>query len=282
MRSGRAATSFSGKSCTVLNDSGAVGSYNRDMRRYLLLPLFWCLASTGLHADGPAFDLSGPKVDVHVKRGEVTLPIGETPNLLPGDRLWVHPDFPESQATHYVLVVAFLRGVHQSAASGVVYPRRDLDPRSAQEGVFVTVPAEAQQALMFLAPETGGDFSTLRKAVINRPGAFVRATQDLQAASWDRMRLECLPGRSQGHLANRSQIAEGASGAGVPQPGHQVGPAMFRQAQRPAGSLPGATHRRHGAGRCQRAIAGGAVDQRFHRGPDEPDQFLKHGRRRSL
>ena len=37
------------------------------------------------------------------------------------------------------------------------------------EGVFITVPAEAQQALMFLAPETGGDFSTLRKAVRSVP-----------------------------------------------------------------------------------------------------------------
>jgi hypothetical protein len=32
-----------------------------------------------------------------------------------------------------------------------------------EEGVFVTVPKEAQQALIFLAPETGGDFSTLRR-----------------------------------------------------------------------------------------------------------------------
>ena len=70
-----------------------------------------CLsASIWLRADSPAFDLSGPKVDVHVKRGEATLPIGEVPNLLPGDRLWIHPDLPESQSAHYVLVVAFLRG----------------------------------------------------------------------------------------------------------------------------------------------------------------------------
>ena len=51
-------------------------------------------------------------------------------------------------------------------------------------------PQEAQQALIFLAPETGGDFSTLRNTVRGRPGMFVRATQDLQAASWDRMRLD--------------------------------------------------------------------------------------------
>ena len=58
------------------------------------------------------------------------------------------------------------------------------------EGVFVTVPAEAQQALIFLVPETGGDFNTLKKAVHDQPGTFVRAAQDLQAASWDRMRVE--------------------------------------------------------------------------------------------
>ena len=43
---------------------------------------------------------------------------------------------------------------------------------------------------MFLAPATGGDFSTLRNAVKGRPGTFVRATQDLQSASLDRMRLD--------------------------------------------------------------------------------------------
>ena len=68
-----------------------------------------------------------------------------------------------------------------------------MKPGPAQahdEGVFVTVPDEAQQALVFLAPETGGDFNTLRSAVRGRPGSFVRAAQDLQAASWERMRLE--------------------------------------------------------------------------------------------
>jgi hypothetical protein len=141
-------------------------------------------------ADGPAFDLSGPKVDVHVKRGEVTLPIGETPNLLPGDRLWIHPDLPESQSAHYVLIVAFLRGA-TNPPPPEWFTRVETWTRDVRdEGVFVTVPAEAQQALIFLAPETGGDFSTLRATVRGRPGAFVRATQDLQAASWDRMRLD--------------------------------------------------------------------------------------------
>jgi hypothetical protein len=156
-----------------------------------LLFLFFCLASTGLYADpGPVFDLSGPKVDVHVKRGEVTLPIAQAANLLPGDRLWIHPDLPESQSTHFVLVVAFLRG-STNPPPPEWFTRVETWTREArEEGVFVTVPAEAQQALLFLAPETGGDFNTLRSAVRGRPGAFVRAAQDLQAASWERMRLE--------------------------------------------------------------------------------------------
>ncbi len=160
------------------------------MRRYLQLLLFFFLASTGMHADGPAFDLAGPKVDVRVKRGEVTRPIGETPNLLPGDRLWIHPDFPESQTAHYVLIVAFLRGATNPPPPEWFTRVETWSREAREEGVFVIVPEEAQQALLFLAPETGGDFSTLRKAVKSRPGTFVRAVQDLQAASGDRMRLD--------------------------------------------------------------------------------------------
>ncbi len=169
---------------------GRLSSYNEGMRRCFLFILLCFLASTGLYADGPAFDLSGPEVDVHVKRGDLTLPISETPNLLPGDRIWIHPDLPESQSEHFVLVVVFLRG-STNPPPPEWFTRVETWSREARdEGVFVTVPAEAQQALIFLAPETGGDFNTLRKAVHDRPGAFIRAAQDLQAASWDRMRVE--------------------------------------------------------------------------------------------
>jgi hypothetical protein len=160
------------------------------MRRFLPLLLLFFFASSGLSADAPAFDLTGPKVDVHVKRGEQTLPIGQVPNLEPGDRLWIHPDLPESQSAHYVLIVAFLRGVTNPPPPEWFTRVETWSRQARDEGVFVVVPAEAQQALLFLAPETGGDFSTLRAAVRGRPGAFVRATQDLQAASFDRMRLE--------------------------------------------------------------------------------------------
>jgi hypothetical protein len=52
------------------------------------------------------------------------------------------------------------------------------------------VPDGAQQVVLFLAPQTGGDFKTLVDAVRGRPGAFVRASQDLNQAALDRSRLD--------------------------------------------------------------------------------------------
>jgi hypothetical protein len=147
-------------------------------------------AATYCQGDAPPFDLAGPKVDVHVQRNGVTLPIAEVPNLLAGDRLWIHPDLPESQSTHYILIVAFLRGATNPPPADWFKRVETWNKEVREEGVFVVVPAEAQQALIFLAPETTGDFTTLRKAVHDRPGAFVRAGQDLQQASWDRLRLD--------------------------------------------------------------------------------------------
>ena len=167
--------------------SDSASSYNRNMRHLLLALLLFFSA---LPSVAQAFDLAGPKVDVHVKRGQLTLPIGEVPNLLPGDRLWIHPDFPDSQSARYVLVVVFLRGITNPPPNDWFTRVETWNREVREEGVFVTVPQEAQQAVLFLAPETGGDFGTLRNAVRGRPGVFVRATQDLQSASWDRMRLD--------------------------------------------------------------------------------------------
>jgi hypothetical protein len=157
------------------------------MRQLLLVLL---LSFSALQSSAQAFDLAGPKVDIHVKRGSVSLPIGEVSNLLPGDRLWIHPDFPDSQSARYVLIVAFLRGITNPPPNDWFTRVETWNREAREEGVFVTVPQEAQQAIVFLAPETGGDFSTLRNAVRGRPGIFVRASQDLQTASWDRMRLD--------------------------------------------------------------------------------------------
>ena len=164
--------------------------YNKGMRRCFFFLLLCFVVVTGVRADDAAFDLIGPKVDVRVKRGEHTLPIAQVPNLMPGDRLWIHPDFPESQSAHFVLIVGFLRGATNPPPNDWFTRIETWVQGVRQEGVFVTIPKDAEQAILFLAPETGGDFNTLRKTVHDRPGSFVRATQDLQIASWERLRLE--------------------------------------------------------------------------------------------
>jgi hypothetical protein len=140
--------------------------------------------------DNAAFDLVGPKVDVRVQRAGVTLPIAQVPNLQAGDRLWVHPDLPDSQSVHYLMVVVFLRGATNPPPDSWFTRVETWNRPVHEEGIFVTVPNEAEEALVFLAPETGGAFSTLRTAVRGKPGAFVRASQDLVQASLDRARLE--------------------------------------------------------------------------------------------
>ena len=143
------------------------------------------------HADGgPAFDLDGPRIQAKVTRDGKTLPIGATAALAAGDRLWVHPDPPEKEGARFVLVVAFLRGSVNPPPESWFTKAETWNKKVREEGLYVTVPEGAQQVLLFLAPETGGDFTTLRNAVRGRPGAFVRASQDLHQASLDRARLD--------------------------------------------------------------------------------------------
>jgi hypothetical protein len=141
-------------------------------------------------AEGTTFDLAGPKVEVNVTRAGKTLPISEVPNLLPNDKLWIHPDLPDGQSAHYLLVAAFLRGTTNPPPEQWFTKAETWNRKICAEGITVTVPQDAQQAILFLAPETGGDFDTLRSAVRGKPGSFVRSVQDLNAASIERLRLE--------------------------------------------------------------------------------------------
>ncbi|MCU1240157.1 MAG: hypothetical protein JWO71_883, partial [Candidatus Acidoferrum typicum] len=163
-----------------------------DKRLAILFAAFLVLLCRppSVRADNAAFDLIGPRIEMKVTRGGKPLPVAEVPNLQPGDRLWIHPDFPEDQSARYILVVAFLRGSTNPPPENWFTRVETWKKQVRQEGFVVTVPQDAQQALLFLAPETGGDFSTLRSAVRDKPGVFVRASQDLNQASLDRTRLE--------------------------------------------------------------------------------------------
>lgn len=147
------------------------------------------------------FDLDGPPLNIRVTRNGETLPIAEVPDLKAGDRLWLHPDLPKRQDAHYLLVTVFLRGSTNPPPDGWFVKAETWTRQVQQQGVNVTIPQDAGQALFFLAPETGGDFSTLRTNVRAKPGIFVRASQDLNQASLDRSRLDA-------YVAAVTQISE--------------------------------------------------------------------------
>ncbi len=157
----------------------------------LVLWSFMLFVLVGLaRADAAPFDLIGPPVEIKVERAGETLPIAEVPNLQAGDRLWIHPDLPDSQSAHYLMIVVFLRGATNPPPENWFTRVETWDKAAREEGVYITVPEEAQEALILLAPDTGGAFATVRSAVRGKPGVFVRAAQDLEQASLDRARLE--------------------------------------------------------------------------------------------
>ena len=164
-----------------------------------ILALLLGLSPTVCAADPARFDLTGPKIDVHVTRGDRTLPIAQVPNLQAGDKIWLHPDLPATQSVHYLLVASFLRGTTNPPPDNWFTLIQTWNKKVREEGVTITVPDEAQQVILFLAPETGGDFSTLRSAVRGRPGVFVRASQDLLEAGFEQARIET-------YLANMRRV----------------------------------------------------------------------------
>ena len=152
----------------------------------LLASLLWPLAAS---AQPAPFDLAGPDLDVRVTHNGATLPISQTPNLAEGDQLSIRADLPAGESVHYLLVAAFLRGATNPPPPEWFF-RAETWTRKGRDGVKMIVPAGAEQVVVFLAPQTGGDFATLRDAVRGRPGAFVRASQDLNQAALDRSRLD--------------------------------------------------------------------------------------------
>jgi hypothetical protein len=157
-------------------------------RRCLLL--LAAISASFAHAGPAAFDLAGPTLEVKVTRAGVTLPASEVPSLATGDQIWIKADLPSTQSAHYLMVAAFLSGSTNPPPENWFYPCKLWTAKCGADGLSVTVPQGAQQVLLFLAPESGGDFRTLVGAVRGRPGAFVRTSQDLNQAALDRSRLD--------------------------------------------------------------------------------------------
>lgn len=148
------------------------------------------LLAAAAHAGPAPFDLAGPTLDVKITRGAKTLSASEVPNLMAGDRVSIKADLPATQSAHYLMVAAFLSGSTNPPPESWFFPCKTWTGPCAHDGLTITVPQGAGQVLVFLAPQTGGDFRTLVSAVRGRPGAFVRTSQDLNQASLDRSRWE--------------------------------------------------------------------------------------------
>ncbi|WP_084582427.1 hypothetical protein [Sphingomonas azotifigens] len=160
------------------------------MVRVPLIPLLLALLCAALPAQAQqnAFDLVGPDLKLSVTRAGVTLPIGAVPSLQPGDKVTAEAALPPDQAAHYLLVVAFLRGATNPPPKDWFFVAETW--RKKKNRLELTVPDGAEQAVLLLAPETGGGFDAVRDTVRGRPGVFVRAAQDLFQASLDRARLD--------------------------------------------------------------------------------------------
>jgi hypothetical protein len=142
-----------------------------------------------LRADDARFDLHGPSIDVRVTRGSVTLPIMQVPNLMPNDRLQVKLDLSANQSNHLLLIVAFLR-TSTNEPPDDWFTKIETWTLPPSQMTTVVVPEGATHALLFIAPETGGDFKTLRSAVKGNPGLFIRANISLNKASFEQQRIE--------------------------------------------------------------------------------------------
>jgi hypothetical protein len=184
-------TGASARASSSFDQPGGQTIIMGSRHRLLLIVAALAVVAWGCaRAGGGPFDLTGPTLEVKVTRGGITLPISEVPNLAVGDRLWIKADMPATQTARYLLVTAFLRGSTNPPPSRSFFRCDTWAGSCATGGMIVTVPAGAQQVLIFLAPKTGGDFKTVMGAVRGRPGAFVRASQDLDQASLDRSRLD--------------------------------------------------------------------------------------------
>jgi hypothetical protein len=165
--------------------------FSLKTKRALALVLVLGFVAAGAASADPApFDLTGPPIEMTVTRGAVTLPVAQVPNLAAGDKVWLKADLSASQSAHYLLVATFLRGSTDPPPANWFSRCETWSGKCAEKGLTLSVPKDAQQLLVFLAPETGGDFKTLVDAVRGRPGVFVRSSQDLNQAQLDHARLE--------------------------------------------------------------------------------------------
>ncbi|MEG3165296.1 hypothetical protein U1701_11890 [Sphingomonas sp. PB2P19] len=133
------------------------------------------------------FDLAGPVLRASVARGGVTLPLSQVPDLATGDRITVAVELPRQQGARYRLVLAFLRGATNPPPKDWLFEAESWKPKKAT--IVAVVPEGAQQVLALLVPDTKGAVDAVSGAIRGKPGAFVRASQELNQAMLGSARL---------------------------------------------------------------------------------------------
>lgn len=199
----------------------SLGALTRRLSIFLLL---LSCSFLSLRADTPAapdaapnkgqtsastsFNVPGPLLQVNVHRGEETLPIYEVPSLQPGDVISVTSSFKEKEPVHWMLVSGFLRGATEPPPEKW-FSEVDLwKHHNWNQPQRFTVPAGANQGLLFLAPDSGGGFSTLKNTVRRQPNLFLRVSQDMTRATAEQGRLNSfLDGMRSANPAGNPQSA---------------------------------------------------------------------------
>lgn len=154
---------------------------------FAIVAAAWATNAAAQQRSG-GFDLDGPVLSITVTRDGVTLPIVAVPSLREGDRLTARALLPDDESARYLLIGTFLRGAANPPPKDWFW---NAETWSAKKNILeFTVPEGAEQALILLAPQTGGGFDAVRDGVRGRPGVFVRAAKDLHQASLDQSRLE--------------------------------------------------------------------------------------------
>lgn len=147
------------------------------------------LAATPCGAQNATYDLAGPVLRVTVARAGVSLPLSQVPSLAVGDRIRIEGVPPQDGTSRYLVVLAFLRGATDPPPKEWLV---SANPRDTAGGATLdaVVPDGALQASILLVPRTSGAMKAVEKAVLGKPGVFVRAVQELTQTSLDRARLD--------------------------------------------------------------------------------------------
>src|SRR3546814_5453006 len=82
-----------------------------------------------------------------------------------------------------LLVAAFLRGATNPPPKDWFFKSKTWKKGGTE--LSLTVPAGARQIVLFLAPDDNSDYDAIVEAVRDRPGTFVRASQELNQARSD-------------------------------------------------------------------------------------------------